>query len=1566
MHISLLPPPTPAEAAPRQALLEDNLVWLREELEGARPDRVAAVRHEVGVVEQLAGRDSVAVREHLAAANALPRFKEPVEQLIVLIERHRSFKNLPTLLDHSCKTADGPEELARSLILRGWAALVHERDDVKASAALEGALTARSEDPIASFSLEWASRRLGNREAYTRALELRVAAARGAWAGILKLDLAEALAANQEYERAHRLLIEIAAAHPELCFRALELSALVGRRATQPEWILASLQVRTDLILAALDNDLDATAKVPPSARQRSRALHHLLETARLEQSRGRDAAAFAALTRASDLDPDSPIVTHGLLRQAFALEQHTALEQHAPRVMSALPPHEAAALWTQLGQSRLARNEPLCALEALDRALELEPTQAVPRSLAFDLLRGTRNDRGYASALEQLALVLDDPKARQRHWLLAAHVWASAALDNAAAQRALTEAEAAGAAPLTCIRVSRGLAHATGDQAWFARATQASLELEQAADRAGAALQLWRLAVLGSDTGEADKLLGLLEAVPEGRFAARLIRAYVAPDNALGSAEALHALALHEPDAGRRGLLEWSSALRLRRADSELPAIERLRSVHSEQPANLVVAGTLAGLLERTGAPNEVAAVLRASAAARSELAFAASLYVDAGLRSWHAGDAEAALGDFTAAERRSSGSASAFVAWLNRNDDAGKTVSSDDARSRAGAERLMRAVERVAPVPAPGAQQLAELNAVARTAGDDTGDGLLGAARLLLLIYGRASGTRTDPGALERFALLNADCAELADTWRYLDAISQSEVLPKSLEENARRWAMSSKQLAAALEWLGAAQRVGYREREIDAWHWLASLTPDSVAEAARANAALVAHLCQIERAPIVAGDSPEVRLTNMETAIPGCDPRRRIQALDALGELYGAEASTMTSLLRGYNLLALGDAPAAAAAFRQYVDVYPDEPAGWEGLLATARQGDDPALLAEAAAALGNTSLEPTHAARLFEEAADVFSERLHDDTAATIALSRAVELDIRRESSVERLLALLRDAGDAQRLIDLAQRRLEVSENRDERLALEWERARAARQIGDTATCMHALVRVLELEPEHARALALSGELHLTHQRYAEAADVLGRLAMLETAAPSDRLTSGLCAVDLFENQLDDTRRAVDVLSSLHRAGLTTLPVRERLARAAAKSAAWDEAVVVLEQLMFERDTDEHRAEAARLALVIHRDRRQQPHAAGNAATVLLNLIPDDAETLDLALSGGLESGLALKLLGLGRNAIIDRLAQNPLQPDLIARLARIAGQTRDLRLAQVSSGALALFIPAGSARADLALLEQRISLLPQVALATPDLQLLTDPQDDGHLVDLLAQVSPYLNRSLGPTLESFQLGRRERIAPSAGHPSSAEVAAWVLAFGLGEFELYASPMATDRITVIADQPLAIVVGSHAIGPLGPLQRQELVRALYAIRRGAAVLTQLGEVDVAALAAAACALGGATLDAPHSGRRADFARQLERLLPRKARRALPAPALALQARGQSLSAAARAALASMDRAAALAAGDVSVVLSGEPGARTPGSGPSSERARRLLGFVLSPAFESLRDRCGVTVR
>ena len=73
----------------------------------------------------------------------------------------------------------------------------------------------------------------------------------------------------------------------------------------------------------------------------------------------------------------------------------------------------------------------------------------------------------------------------------------------------------------------------------------------------------------------------------------------------------------------------------------------------------------------------------------------------------------------------------------------------------------------------------------------------------------------------------------------------------------------------------------------------------------------------------------------------------------------------------------------------------------------------------------------------------------------------------------------------------------------------------------------------------------------------------------------------------------------------MLVGLHDSGLGTLQVRERMARAAAKTGAWQRAASTFELVMNERDTSAGRAEAARLAMAIRRDRLSDPKSAKHA-------------------------------------------------------------------------------------------------------------------------------------------------------------------------------------------------------------------------------------------------------------------------------------------------------------------------------------------------------------------------
>jgi lipopolysaccharide biosynthesis regulator YciM len=1564
MHISLSPPSSPPEVRARRALLEADLAWLREELAGAKsPEQKASILYQLGVLEQLAGRDSLAVRQLLAAVNTVAFFKEPLERLIVLIERHRSFKNLPTLLEHLCRTAEGSEEVARAHLAHAWY-LLQSRDPSRALPLLERALEAAPRDPAALLALELWARRNGDAASLRRALEARLANARHPeWVALLGMELAELETKAGSNDRANELLRNASELRTPLAFAAIERRFELGRHAGRNDWMIESLDARATRIVEVLgESDPDAAALVPSSWRDLAFAVGALCMLAELQREAGQDAAALATLERARRIDPSHPLVNAALLDQAERAGANDLLEELTLAELATEPTAaEAAALWLRLAESRAKIGRSRDAIAALHQAQGLEPRCWLARARELDLAYTLGDAEHVATALSQIAREVSTGAARGRYWLLAADAWGRRAGATGLARDAIARAEDAGVPRALARRVERALAHVVADRSWYDAATRRLLETDvDDVERVGLELESWRNALLAGDAELANERLLQLEATSSGRRVARLARAYT-PD-AADSSDALTLLADAELDPARAAALGWALGLRLREAGDGAGAIAALMRVHARYPRSPAIAGTLSAWLRERGDPLAAAEVLHTTAAALGDDPFASSLAVEAGLARWWAGDRDAALRDFELARGPGIG-ASALGEWTRRAaaSGAGETAASSEPE-----EQLLAALERATATAAPTARELNDLNAALRAATNVADDGLVAAAHLANLALSRLLNVRVDPTALERAASIHADFAELAACYRFLEQIGQPEPSPRGLEESARRWSDESGGLVAALEWLGASVRLGQRRVECAARERVSELLTGDAAEHARAAAALVAHLTQSEPVEPLVGETPVTRLTNLELSPPGSDPRRRARALEGVGDLLGTEADPILSLLRGYNQLAAADVDAAISSFRRYTDAFPDDPSGWEGLLAAARRGDDPALLAEAASTLGSTCRDPAHAARLFEEAAEVFFDRLGDEVAGQAALARAVALDITRTSSFTRLLASMRTVGSPQELEELLERRLPVVSSNAERVDLSYELARARRQRDDLEGALGALDVVTDHEPDHLGAMALYGEIFITLRRYPEAVDRLARLAARPDAPPDYRIESGIAAADLCEDQLGMSARALEILIELDRAGLGSLSLRERLARSAAKSGAYADAAEMFERLMFERGTAAERAEAARLALVIHRDELGAPAAAATAVQVLLELIPNDPEALDLVLSGVLDPELAGRLLAAGKSELVHATSLAPIDVDSLRRLARVAEQVDDIQLRQATLGALvALGHGQNASRAELVSLERRISTMPPAPVSNEVLAGLADPEDRGPVPELLSFVAPYLAETFGPPRQAFAMSRRERVSALAGEPLRDEISAWVKVFGLDTFDLYLSPVPSERLVVLGAEPLTIIAGASVTAPLGPFQRLALARALYAIKRGLGPLLSLEEADVSALVAALCSVAGVALNGPVQARQRDFERLISKALPRKMRKLLPERARSVRDTQQNLGVWVQAATASLDRVAAVAVGDASVILADAPAREQP-SATQDERARRLLGFMLSPEFESLRQRFGVSIR
>jgi cellulose synthase operon protein C len=1584
---SRLPSSQVQSSAQDLTLVTQAIARLRAEHDSTEESASRAILlHEIGVLEERLGDEAASARDQLGAVNAEPDFREPLERLIAIIERRQSHKNLGKLLERLVRVAEQPEERARALLDQAFYLLDHEDDFGNARSLLEQATDETPRDASAWLALELVAGKLGDGELRERALLARVALTTNPlWKALLLLSLAEQRAASDQTEGAERALEEAAALDSPARFSALcALADLAQKNALPAVGVRAHARIAEAILDGLADAARADSIGVPPHRRTTAQAADAWLCAAEMARDAGDTARSIELIERGLQALPSDPMLLRARFHAADSIGDTTtaALLAQTEIDRGATGPG-AASLYLRVAEARASENDAAGALAALSLALKEDPASIAARALLLDLLGMADDAQAFASALEAAAEQFPSDDAKARLYLLAADVWARQCHDAQGARAALSQAGMFGAAPAVVARVARLLASLGQDATWYEEATRRLIAQGATdAEQPGLWFELSRARGLRGERAATAQALNGLSAAPGGAWLGNALTAYALdllppregedrarhsqPDDAAGSA--LAALASQESDASTAHALRLMIVLRaVLRGDQEA-ARKELTDLHAQVPADMVVARALSSLEKTYGSAERAVKVLAAAAGATDDPELGLALELEAGILSWQAGDRKSAVESFGAASGNAR-AANALLGWALSAAEPNDLNARRRALS-AAAENApdLAALDRFALEVARGGDQNAARDALSSTL-EHNGTELQGATVLARSLWSPNGAEEAERArALDRLAEIGGSAALARGAAYGIELARTPNGADASLTDSARAWATADPGLAPVLEWLGAATHSSDVKSEIEARLALARRLPAALGTVFEASAALVSLIAGEGTRQPLDSEEPAAKLTNLEIATPGSDPRRRAHALLDIGQNLGEESLGVVTALAGYNQLAYGDAAAALESFRQVVEAHPDELIGWEGLRTAAEAVGDRGTLAEACASLGDAVSNASAGSEFWEQAALILLDELKDRTRGEFALSRAVERDIRRFSAFDRLFRMVRERKDGPRLLELVGQRLEVAEDPDEIAKLFWERARVLRGAGDREGALSALENVRLLEPEHVGALALSGEIYITLGRFAEAAEHLARLGALDEAPAQQRLMSGIAAVDLYENKLDDAYAALDVLANLHRSGLSTLPVRERLARAAARTEAWDQATEALEILMHERESSAGRVEAARLAMVIYRDRLQQKGRAFAPVSKLLAELPGDGEALDLVLADAFPRNVSPPLLERGLEQLTRSLTENPLDTERVERAARIATYLGKAPLRQAALGALiALGVSSEAVEHELGRMDQRVAHVPRISIDDSALPNLADPEDSGPIGDLMRALATTISEELGPSLAAFGVGKKERVDPRLGLPVRNEIAAWAGALGVGEFELYVGGRDPDAVVGIASEVPALLLGSSVMAPLAPRHRQAVARELFALRRGTTVLRHREAAEISALVVAACRLGDVTLPSPAYAMLGEFQRLLGKA-PRRVKRLLPDLARAVAASGQDPLAWSRAAISSLDRMAAIAAGDVSWVLA-ENGRERGALGLSEEaaaRAKRLLSFVLSPGYLELRDQLGMGVK
>jgi hypothetical protein len=1038
-------------------------------------------------------------------------------------------------------------------------------------------------------------------------------------------------------------------------------------------------------------------------------------------------------------------------------------------------------------------------------------------------------------------------------------------------------------------------------------------------------------------------------------------------PSAAPRTAAAVDELAALESDAVLARGLSVVAALRSLEAGDESSARARLRDLAERDPADPLVAAFLGDLDRAAGDHAAAARTASATAAATGDADLGAALRLEAAFERWRAGDRVAALADLEAALETAPEAATLALAWASRGVEAdtpsGRRRALDRAAAASTEDTRVLALERFATEVA-GADSQAE-GALAAVEGAFDGD--VGLA-LALAHLAWSGGQRNGAAARHALARLGAQ-GERAQRFA---AAEQTRIAREAgdlaqVTEAASRWFDAGGGLPAALEWLVGATALAQPAEEKRARLAVAASLSGDAREAVLASAALLEPRIAPDRAaPLVVGTAPASRLANLELAPPGGDPRRRLAALSDLGGALGDDAAADATSLAGWSAVACADYDGARACFEKAVAGRPGDLAAWEGLRACGEHTGDRALRARAAAELGGHCADAARGAAFWEEAALLWIA-LGDDANADRALEASFARDPRRAVAFDKLFRRVRDRKDNEKLLALAAQRLEVTDEPQEIQKLFWEQARAWREKGDQDAALAALEHVTMLDPDHVGALALLGEINIRRAQFEPAAESLARLARLEVAPAKNRVTAGVAAVDLYENKLDRYDKALEVLLALHHARLSTLPVRERLARAAARTGSWREATAILEELMYERPEAEGRIEAARLAMAIHRDRLGQPNEAQAATVKLLDESPIDGEALDMLLTIEVPRETRERLLVTARAGLVEALERRPLDIPGVRRLVKVARAVGDDALQHAALGALAaLGASDGQSEQALAQLAAKKTRMPHMAITQAQMRSLLAPGDEGPVADLFVLLAGTLAEGLGPTLQACGVTRKERVDPRSGLALRTEIASWAGSFGLHDLDLYVGGKDPLGVQGVAGEPPALVVGAGVSTPLAPSMRARVARELLAIVRGTSVLRWRDDMTVAAIVVAACRVAEVPIEHPPYAVLAEVERLLGKAMVRRTRKSIADVCRTIvrtraDARGWS----ARAVM-SHDRMAALACGDASLVLCevlGVPAERLGQAVKGSIRAEELLRFVFSPPYLELRRSLGL---
>jgi cellulose synthase operon protein C len=1569
-----LPPSQPPEGSEARSRVRQ----LRAEAE-AQSDRTikATLLFEAGYVnEVILLSPTQAVQDYLAAYNADNRSRLPLQALIRMFERRRSYKNLARLYDAEVRSARSPAERGTALTNQALLSKL-SGDDKLVQTRLEQALEQEPKaDP--ALLLEWNRRAAGDLDGALNALARRAESSDDpTHRGALLVELAAQREARGEISGALEAL-RAAALAPEVREEAYAIA--LGRFARQhgfTEELVEASELRATRLGEELKERIQDHESDPLLLqRLRSRAVAHWYEAARLRSTALSDPlGALRSIEGAIQLAPNDLLFRYLRMLTYDLLEDRARAAEEARALLAAgLDGEQAAALHFRLAEHALVVGDAETARAKLIETIAVAGGSAAAEAILDDLLldEGRDADRIAQRETEANDLAERDPRAALQKLAEAAQIAAQELADPARALQLFARAEALVPSDPMLLREAYGSALDMRDDALarFAlpRLLATAMEPEERAalrhHRFELAAEPERDALIDDELGQSEPAAAVL----------KLALTHAASRRDYPRLVALH-VARSRLCEGEEAAAELCAAARASLRSDDLANARQLLEVALEKaPTQRYALTLLEEVMRRQGDASGAIALLRRAAERHQGERDAELSLLSAGAAAELAGDVHRAEQNYLEAVSKEEPSLGALWSLLRLAQRRHSSELERSARAgladrerlegRAGVDTVLLA-EHYDLVD----QQPAHAEPLLQRALLDDDVGHHAAIALAL--------SRSAPLALR------ADAIELLAT-RATDSLR-----PALLRELGGELVARNAPPARVLELVERTGRVrnddrwahftrtyaGLALRPAEHGHALAGFaevtTDPQLASNARAEAVwseqlkaptqpLATSLRSVLNAPEEQALelTPELAEAVLAHGSPAHDGALRAAALDLLTRGSESEARPQLLLSLARAKLAEGDAAAALVAIEELLARDPDSLAAWELAHEAAERARRPALLADAAEALAN-ALDGELSVELLEQSATVRMDQLDDRVAAERLFARVLTLAPTRKHSYQRLHDLLEARGAKEALQALIRRRTEQVDDPEELVRLHYELARQERKEGRLDAALDCLENVLLLDDEHLGALGLSAEIQTARGKFREAVAALDRLAGASSLPKLQRRLALLGAADFLEHKLNDRAAALLRLERLLALTPDDAQAHVRFADLAERHHAYDRAAPSLERAIeLETALEPKIALSVRLADLLAQQLGRKIEAV-SVYRRALEWAPDHVEAA--------RSMLAIteddEILGRLELELRARAREEPRNPVLLRKLLSLAELARDRDLAFIALSALDAIdqLASGEETArfrELLASARNTSISKGVTLSEGELRALLAPSLDGRTQLLLRTVFGAATELEQLEPAHFGVGRAQRVNARDPHALREDLRALASPLGMVVGEVYIGGKDPGLIAALPHEgELGFVLGSNVDSPLAGAARQRAALQLAGVfLQTLPLLARGAEMGARMLYAAMLA---ENLPVPSSIPRdvlANLARDMSRALPRKVKRALPELVRALPDKGTDLLVACRQSLARTRR--------LGLLLSGELSAALRELGPDPEAQLDLLRTWLGAPMSTSRRKLGLT--